>query len=94
MESVMTLTMVLTAVCVVLLMLLIGIYSKNLRKIRSPFTLGLLIFASLFLLQNLVSFYFFFTMMDYYVADVAMHVFIQTLLQAIAFSILLVITWE
>ncbi len=41
----------------VLLVILIYIYARNLSKIKSGFTLGLLIFASFLLVQNLVGMY-------------------------------------
>ena len=84
----------LTLASVVMLLFLIYVYYKNLKKIKSGFTIGLLIFAVLFLVQNLVSIYYFLTMMDYYVPAVEKHVFIFTLLQTIGFAILLKITWE
>lgn len=83
-----------TLLSTLLLLGLLYVYYKNLIKIKSKFTLGLFIFALLFLVQNLVSLYFYLTMMDYYVPEVEIHVFILTLLQAIGFSILLKITWE
>ena len=94
MEPLMTVTTVLTGISTFLLIGLLYIYTQNLKKIKSNFTFGLFIFATLFLLQNLVSLYFYFTMMNYYVPEVTAHVFIFTLLQAIAFLILLKITWE
>lgn len=94
MAILMSLTTALTGISALLLIALLFIYIKNLQKIKSNFTMGLFIFAALFLLQNIVSLYFYITMMDYYVADVAVHVFILTLLQTFAFLILLVITWE
>ncbi|PIN79679.1 hypothetical protein COV16_02910 [Candidatus Woesearchaeota archaeon CG10_big_fil_rev_8_21_14_0_10_34_8] len=90
----MNLTVIATIVSTILLLILIGVYFRNLSRIKSAFTIGLCVFACLFLLQNLVSLYFFFTMTDLYVDQVALHVFIYVLLQVIAFSVLLGITWE
>ncbi len=94
MAMLMNLTTVLTAISISALGGLLHIYIKNLRNIKSKFTIGLFIFALLFLLQNLVSLYFYLTMMEYYAPEVEIHVFILTLLQTIAFLILLKITWE
>ena len=95
MESfIMNATTILTGISTILLILILYVYGKNLIKIKSKFTIVLFAFALLFLIQNLVSLYFFLTMKDYYVPQVEVHVFILTLLQAIAFSILLKITWE
>lgn len=90
----MNITTILTGISVLLLLGLLYVYYKNLKKIKSKFTIGLFIFALLFLLQNLVSLYFYLTMMDYYVPQVEIHVFIFSLLQTIAFLILLKITGE
>ena len=94
MAMLMNLTTVLTAISISALGGLLHIYIRNLRNIKSKFTIGLFIFALLFLLQNLVSLYFYLTMMEYYAPEVEIHVFILTLLQTIAFLILLKITWE
>ena len=94
MAMLMNITTILAIVSVTALGMLLHIYIKNLRKIRSKFTIGLLVFALLFLLQNLVSIYYYLTMMKYYSPEVEVHVFILTLLQTIAFLILLKITWE
>ena len=95
MESlIMNITTAITAVSTIFLLGLLYVYSKNLKKIKSRFTIGLLIFALLFLFQNLISLYYYITMMKYYAPEVEVHVFILTLLQAIGFLILLIITWE
>jgi len=90
----MQITTILTVISTVLLLGLLYVYLKNLKQAKSKFTIGLFIFGLLFLLQNLVSLYFYFTMNDYYVPQVSTHVFILTLLQTIGFFILLKITWE
>ena len=94
MDAIMNITTILTAVSTLSLLGLLYIYIKNLKNIKSKFTIGLMIFAVLFLLQNLVSLYFYFTMIEYFVPQVEVHVFILTLLQTIAFLILLKISWE
>jgi hypothetical protein len=48
-----------------LLAVLIFIYVRNLTKMKSNFTVGLLIFASFLLVQNLLGIYFGATAMDY-----------------------------
>ena len=94
MAMLMNLTTILTIVSILALGFLLHIYIKNLKKIKSNFTIGLFIFALLFLIQNLVSFYYYLTMMRYYTPEVETHVFIFTLLQTIGFLVLLKITWE
>ena len=95
MESfIMNVTTVLTGVSALMLVGLLYVYYKNLKNIKSKFTIGLFVFALLFLIQNLISLYYYITMMKYYAPEVEIHVFILTLLQTIGFAILLKITWE
>ena len=95
MESmIMNATTIITAVSTIFLLGLLYVYYKNLKSAKSKFTIGLFVFALLFLLQNLISLYYYITMMKYYAPEVEVHVFILTLLQAIGFLILSVITWE
>ena len=95
MESlIMNITTILTGVSTLAILGLLYVYYKNLMNIKSKFTIGLFIFALLFLLQNLVSLYYYITMLKYYAPEVEIHVFILTLLQTIAFIVLLKITWE
>ena len=94
MAFLMSITAALTGISVLLLLGLLYVYSKNLRRAKSKFTIGLFVFALLFLAQNLVSLYFYLTMMEYYVPAVELHVFIFTVLQTLGFFVLLKITWE
>lgn len=95
MESlVMDTTTILTGVSTILLLGLSYVYCNSLKKIKSNFTIGLLIFAILFLIQNIISLFYFITMKNYYAPEVETHVFILTLLQVIGFGILLKITWD
>lgn len=94
MEFVMQATCVLTAVNIVLLLALVYVYGRNWLRVRSGFTMGLLVFTGAFLLQYVTSFYFYVTGMDYFVAMVSMYAFVLTLLQTIAFAVLNVISWR
>ncbi len=94
MAMLMNLTAILTVISTLLLLGLLYVYYNNIKKIKSKFTIGLFAFALLFLLQNIISLYFYLTMMQYYAPQVETHVFILTMLQTIAFLILLKITWE
>jgi len=53
---------VLSGLNVVLLVALAGIWGRNFRQFRSPMTLGLLTFAVVLAIENLVALYFFFSM--------------------------------
>ena len=94
MEFVMKATFVLTIVNIVLLLALSYVYGRNWVKMRSTFTAGLLLFTLAFLVQYLVSFYFYMTEMHFFVDMVSMHVFVLTVLQTIAFAILNGISWS
>ena len=84
----------LSGVNIVLIVALLCVYVRNVRKITSLFTWGLVIFAALFLVHNAVSLYFALTMMPLYVMEVQAYVALFTFLQTIAFSILNLITWR
>ena len=94
MAMLMNLTTIMAVVSSIVLAGLLHIYIRNLKKIKSNFTIGLFIFALLFLIQNLVSVYYYLTMMEYYSPEVEVHVFILTLLQTTGFLVLLKITRE
>ena len=94
MEFVMKATFVLTIVNIVLLLALSYVYGSNWLKIRSKISAGLLLFTLAFLVQYLVSFYFYVTEMHFFVEMVSMHVFVLTVLQTIAFAILNGISWS
>jgi hypothetical protein len=94
MKDMFELTKYMTALNVLLILPLVYIYAKNFIKMKSMFSLGLLIFGGLFLMQDLVSLYFLVTMMPYYVAGVELYTFIFTLLQTVAFIVLNLITWR
>ena len=83
-----------TVINCLLIFLLLYVYIKNAIKVKSLFTSGLLIFATLFLIQNIVSIYFYLTMMPYYVDEVETFGFIYSIIQTIAFTILNIITWR
>ena len=94
MALLMNISAILTMISIVILIILLSIYFNNLRKIKSKFTIGLLLFALLFLIEKLISIYFYITMMDFYSPQVTPHVFTISIIQSIALLILLKITWE
>ncbi|GEM_PF-5017328 len=73
---------------------LLFMYAKMLRKVRSTFTIGLTIFASLFLIEKLLWLYFCLTKMEGYESVMVPYLLPISVLQAIAFAVLLIITWE
>jgi len=85
---------VLSGLNIALILSLLYVYIRNLRKMPTLFTWGLVIFAFLFLVQNVVTFAFAFTMMPLYVMEVKAYVLIFTALQTLAFALLNIITWR
>jgi len=90
----MQITIGLIAINIASLLYLNFIYIKNLKSIHSKFTIGLLIFALVFLIENLVAAYFYLTMMPYYANGIELPAFFLRFLQTIAFLIFLWITRE
>lgn len=74
---------------ILLLIGLILIYGSSFRKIKAAFTAGLLFFAGVFLLQNLLAFYSYVAMFMYYASDVEMIVMAITVAQTAGLAVLL-----
>ena len=74
---------------ILLLIGLIIIYGSSFRKIKAAFTAGLLFFAGVFLLQNLLAFYSYVAMFMYYAKDVEMIVMAITVAQTAGLAVLL-----
>lgn len=77
-----------------LLSALLWVYGGMLREMPTRFTWGLLGFAAVLWLQNVVQLYFFATMMGYYVDGVAPLVLTQNVLATVASVLLLSVTWS
>jgi predicted membrane protein len=78
-----------STVNVLLLIGLIWIYASSFRKVRAQFTAGLLFFATLFLVQNLISLYSFLTMFMYYAPGVTGIVLAITIVQTAGLGVIL-----
>jgi len=74
---------------VLLLIGLLWIYATSFRKIRAEFTAGLLFFAALFLVQNLISLYSFLSMFMYYAPGVTWIVLTITVAQTAGLGVIL-----
>lgn len=94
MALLMELTTWITALNILLLLSILWVYSKNLAKVKAPFTMGLALFALLLLVENAVSLYFFVTMMPYFANEVESVVFGLKAIQAVAFAVLNWLTWK
>jgi hypothetical protein len=78
-----------SGVNVLLLLGLVWIYGGSFMKVRAQFTAGLLFFAALFLVQNLISLYSFLTMFMYYAPGVTSIVLSITVVQTAGLAIIL-----
>ena len=90
----MTLTFVFEAVGSILLLALMLIYYRNYRAMKAKFTLGLLVFALLLFIQNVVGMYYRFTMMDFYSPQATAGVALIRGIEVAALAVLLYISWE
>lgn len=94
METQFLIAHVFTGINLVLALALLIVYAKIVAKTKSTFTFGLLLFAAFFVIQNAVSFYFFTTMMPFFVPEVASYVMVLSMLQTAALGTLNYITWK
>jgi len=79
---------------IAILGLLMYVYAKNYRSLNSKFSLGLLVFASLLLIENALAFYFNLTMMGLYAEKVAQQVLVLRALETGSLAVLAFITWR
>jgi len=86
--------LILSGLNLVILTSLIYVYARNYRALNSKFSLGLLLFASILLLENLLAFYFNWTMMGLYAENVARQGLVLRALQTASLVTLGIITWR
>ena len=83
------------AVSAAVLVGLLHVYVQNHRQLRSPFTLGLVFFAVILLVQNLGSVFFYYAMSEAGEGPgVAIPMLILDLAELAGFVILFLITWQ
>lgn len=88
MEEMMMIELIVIALNIALLFGILAIYIQNYLKIKGEYALGLIIFAGLFLVFNLLQGYFILTHMEFYAAPVSFQGFILNILQLIGFGVL------
>ncbi len=89
------LNIVFGGVCAALLAALLYVYGKNASQIRSKFTLGLVMFAALFLLENLAGIWMYVSMNEARMGpDVAMPMLLLNVVETGALATLVAITWD
>lgn len=87
---------VLSGATVLLLVGLGVIWIRNYQTFRTPLVLGLVGFAAVLLVENLVALYFFLSMQPLYAMDPAVHTVVVILraLQFVAVALLAYVTWK
>jgi hypothetical protein len=76
------------SVNIALLCTLIVVYVNSFRRVQSEFTAGLLFFAAVFLIQNVLSLYSYLAMFMFYASDVGALVLEITVAQTTGLAIL------
>jgi len=89
-----TLVLGLIGVNIILTILLLFIYYKNHRLIRSKMTLGMLFFAAAFLVENALSFYFYNSLLAQGIFGFTTSNLVVKFFEMAALLVLLYITWE
>lgn len=79
---------------IVLLGILVSIYVRNLTRMKSNFTIGLLIFASFLLVQNLVGIYLGIDYLGYMTEPFENYAFAINITETIALLALFWISWK
>jgi hypothetical protein len=69
MALLMDVSSIVSMVNVVILVMLLAVYANIYRKIRATFTIGLMVFASMLLLHNVIAIYGYFAMASLYSND-------------------------
>jgi len=82
------------AINVIILLALLSVYVKNYRHIRSDYNKGLILFASLFLIENLISIHLGIFSWPYFATDIITHIVIINAIQLFGLLTLLKITWK
>jgi hypothetical protein len=79
---------------IILTVLLLAIYYKNYRAVKSKLALGLMFFIFAFLLENLLDFFFYNSLVMQSVFGFTTSYFVVNALEMIGLLILLYITWK
>lgn len=90
---------VLAAASIAVLVGLLYVYGTNFRTLRAPLSLGLLIFAAMFLVGNLAAIFFYVSWNESlsgtrFAADVAMPIVILNTVQLAGFIALFFVSWR
>ncbi|MBN1896999.1 MAG: hypothetical protein JW789_04740 [Candidatus Aenigmarchaeota archaeon] len=79
---------------VVLTLVLIYIYSRNHKLVKSKMTMGMLFFAVMFLLENAMSLYFYNSLLLQGITSITTFHLVVKFLEMMGLLVLLYVTWE
>jgi len=89
-----TVTLGLIAVNIILTILLVVVYARNYKAIKSKMTLGLLFFALAFLVENITNFFFYNLMIVQLQFDFTTVHFMVNLIEMAGLLVLSYVTWR
>jgi hypothetical protein len=84
----------LTFVNIILTAMLVSVYYKSHRTVKSPLTLGMVFFAGAFLLENIMNFYFYSSILQAGVYGTTVFHLVVAFVEMIALMALLYVTWK
>jgi len=87
-------TLGLIAINIILTIALVVIYMRSYRAISSKVTLGLLVFAGAFLLENLIDFYFYNSILQQSIFGLTTFHLAVNFIEMIALLVLAWVTWK
>ncbi|MCD6496207.1 MAG: hypothetical protein J7K54_02975 [Candidatus Aenigmarchaeota archaeon] len=79
---------------IVMVIALIAVYANNFRLVRSKMTFGMLIFASMFLLENIFSLYFYSSLLAQGITSITTFNLVVKFLEMLGLLTLLYVTWK
>ena len=87
--------LVLAGASIAVLIGLLYVYGTNFRTLRAPLSIGLIVFAGLFIVENLAAMYFYVSMNESDLgAPVAMPMLVLNVVQLLGFSTLFYVSWR
>ncbi|HEX9566270.1 MAG TPA: hypothetical protein VGA48_01580 [Thermoplasmata archaeon] len=86
--------LVLAGASIAVLIGLLYIYVGNYRGLRSPLSAGLIVFAGLFLIENLAAMYFYVALSEWAGAAVAVPMLALNAAELVGFATLLYVSWR
>jgi hypothetical protein len=82
------------AINIILTAILVGVFYKQQRLIRSKMTMGMLFFAAAFLVENIFNFYFYNSLLDAGIFGVTSFHMLVSVVEMAALVILLYVIWK